>query len=266
MREEEFIEYPVADAILQTIIPRILKPKHVRPQGASIISVSNNGKTYILNKIRTIISNHTSTTGRESEMQSIIIEAPPSGSPKGLLQGFERALSIPIISMGSIDRHFTYVIDVLNDLKPDVIFVDELNNIAAATRANARIILDILKSISNELGIPIIAAGTYAVMDVLRKDEQYMSRFEPLSIPLWEYDKSYLRLLMSLEELNRLDPETLTRPAISSIIYEHSKRRIGRIVEHVESAIRIAHESRSAISEDVLIQAIPPEFTDLHHA
>lgn len=266
MTEDEFIEYPVADRILRTILPRILKPKRVRPQGATIISVSNNGKTYILNKIITIISDLDSPTGRVNKIHHIIIEAPPSGSPKGLLQGFERILSIPTISTGSIDRHYTYVIDVLNDIKPDVIFVDELNNIVAATKANARIILDILKSISNELGIPIIAAGTYAVMDVLRKDEQYMSRFEPLSIPLWEYDQSYLGLLQSLEVLMKLEQGSLTSPSISSIIYEHSKQRIGRVVEHVESAIKLANETSSAITEDILIQTIPPEFTDLHHA
>lgn len=266
MREDDFIEYPVADAILQTIIPRILKPKRVRPQGSSIISVSNNGKTFILNKIITTISDQNSPTGRDDKLQHIIIEAPPSGSPKGLLQSFEQTLSLPTISTGSIDRHYTYVIDSLYDIKPDVIFVDELNNICAATKANAKIIMNILKSISNKLGIPIIAAGTYAVMEVLRKDEQYMSRFEPLTIPLWQYDESYLGLLKALEEMNELGPGTLTTPTISSIIFEHSKQRIGRIVEHVESAIRLANSLKSTISEDILIQAIPPEFRDLHHA
>jgi Bacterial TniB protein len=68
--------------------------------------------------------------------------------------------------------------------------------------------LNVIKYLGNELKLPIVAVGTQDAFNALSTDPQLANRFEPAVLPRWHYDREFLRLLMSFEQVLPLRNES----------------------------------------------------------
>ncbi|MBK8794004.1 MAG: TniB family NTP-binding protein [Holophaga sp.] len=136
--------------------------------------------------------------------------------------------------------------------------IDELHQLIAGGEMRKRIIIDELKALSNELKIALVAAGTSRALQVIRLDDQYLSRMPPVILPPWGLNRSYLGLLKALERrLPLREASMLTNRNLAELIYTHSKKTIGNTISLVLEATRLAlSEGREQITEDLIKRAV----------
>jgi hypothetical protein len=78
--------------------------------------------------------------------------------------------------------------DALRQLKkaqPRVIAIDEVHHLLACTPREQRAALNVLKFLSNELRVSIVALGTGEALHVMRTEAQIASRFESSALVPW---------------------------------------------------------------------------------
>ena len=114
--------------------------------------------------------------------------------------------------------------------------------------------MNVLKSLSNELLIPIVGVGTQDAALTLHSDPQHASRFDIISLPRWNMDKDFKSLLMAIESRLPLQrPSNLGTREKGSILYAISRGNLGDLYRLiVECAIYAIKEGHEEITLDII--------------
>jgi len=137
-----------------------------------------------------------------------------------------------------------------------LLVIDEFNNLTSAGK-NAGDLLAAIKGLSNDLKIPIIAAGTQAAINALNSDPQMKSRFEPAALDRWKLDTEYLRFLASYERLLPLaEPSGLATRTLAPTIYGMAGDTIGGTVKLIKAAAAKAIESGYERIDDSVLKSL----------
>jgi hypothetical protein len=249
-----WISYPAAESILQRLDRILKRPRNGRPEGLSIIGDPNNGKSHLLEyfqrKHPPEIAEQTGTL----RLSVVCIQAPVGARHRDLYSSLCKALHIPDLPRGTLSRAKSRVIEALCDAGVKILVIDELHHLIAGGEMQKRIIIDDLKSISNELKIALVGAGTTRALQAVKLDDQYLSRMPPVLLPPWELGTTFLGLLAILEtRLPLREPSGLVRQNMAEMIYAHSKRTIGATVSLVLEASRLAlQEGHEKLDEDLI--------------
>ncbi|RZK44312.1 MAG: hypothetical protein EOO61_04260 [Hymenobacter sp.] len=119
-----------------------------------------------------------------------------------------------------------------------------------------------IKTLSNELCIPLVCAGMPAAANAIQRDEQLRSRFPPERLPLWELDADYMNLLQSFELLLPLKkPSNLTQESLAIKILALTEGTIGEIsILLKEAAITAIESGKEHITSSILKSTgyVPP--------
>ncbi|WP_230687981.1 TniB family NTP-binding protein, partial [Hymenobacter ruricola] len=146
------------------------------------------------------------------------------------------------------------VINTLRRLETRLFIVDEIQHILAGNRLKQRQFLNVLKYLSNELMLPLVGAGIKTAFNAIKHDEQLYRRFDSITLPLWEMDEEYLRLLLSFERLIPLKlPSNLGEEKLASILLTMSKGNIGVLAKVLQkAAIQVIRNRQECISVALL--------------
>ena len=93
------------------------------------------------------------------------------------------------------------VIHLLQQLGTQLLFIDEVHHLLAGSHREQRRALNLLKFLTNELKIVIVAVGTSDAFHALQTDVQVASRFEPLLIPRWTETDAFRAFVVAYGKL-----------------------------------------------------------------
>ena len=261
MNQALWINYPVAARILAYLNDRTYDCPSQRPEGMLIVGDADNGKTLILQKLKSELQARATTDTGVIRIPLVLIQAPVGASRREFYGSLARAMHLPEIDRYPAARLRQRTIDAMRDAGTRAIAVDELHHLIAGGEARKRVIVDDLKYISNELGIPVFGAGTDRALMAISRDDQYLSRMPPIMIPPWEFNRPFLSLLTSLELALGIPSHGLVNPNTAELIHKHSRGLIGRIVRIAKAAWMEAKLRNSqTITEDDVNRA---GFSDL---
>ncbi|MBX9798108.1 MAG: TniB family NTP-binding protein [Burkholderiaceae bacterium] len=138
-----------------------------------------------------------------------------------------------------------------------ILVIDEFNNLTNAGK-KAGDLLAAIKGLSNDLKIPIVAAGTQAAISALNSDPQMKSRFEPAALDRWKLDAEYLRFLASYERLLPLaEPSQLASRDMARMIYGMTGEALGETVKLLKKAACHAVESGVECINEKVLKSVP---------
>lgn len=255
MSDAYFIHYPVVSRILEHLTEIIFDPPRSRPEGILLLSDPNNGKSCTLRKLASDVLARTHQTGQRPNHPVVIVQAPVAGVRRDFYSAMARALCIPEQPRATSINIRRRIIDVLAEAKTLALCVDELHHIMPAGWARARIILDDIKFISNELKLPVFLAGTAYSYSLISRDDQYLDRFPPAKLPRWNLDQDFVRLLRSIERHLEAPEGAFACRAHSELIWKHSLGRLGRIISICEKALQKSRYSSSRNITEVELNA-----------
>ncbi|MBB3224466.1 TniB family NTP-binding protein [Pseudoduganella umbonata] len=254
-KKDRWIGYERATQIMQQLDEVLLYPRTLRMPNVLIVGQSGNGKSAILKQfcdrhpvqitaagdpVAPVLPISMPETPDEAEIWSEILWA------LGVSHGERDSTKVPKSNAKSVMKYANI----------RVLAIDEFNNLVYAGRRAADI-LALIKGISNDLKISIVAAGTQAAINALNSEPQMKSRFEPAALDRWRLDTTYLRFLASFERtLPLAEPSNLASRELAPLIYGIGGETIGGTVKLLKAAACKAIElQRECIDADVLKKA-----------
>jgi hypothetical protein len=76
-------------------------------------------------------------------------------------------------------------ISLLTHANPRIFIIDEIQHLLSCSAREQRAALNMVKFLSNDRRILIVAAGTHEALHVMRFDPHIASRFEQMELPVW---------------------------------------------------------------------------------
>lgn len=256
LRGGRWIRYTRAEDILNKLEDLYGAPRTHRMPSLLLVGETNNGKTMIARRFHERHQPHVHVDYHNSKVPVLMLQAPPVPDEGRFYNAILTELYVPFRQSSRIEQRQLQVLTMLESIGVRVLIIDEIQHVLAGTSAKQRHFLNVLKYLSNELRISIVAVGTRDAFNAIHADPQLANRFEPALLPRWKMNEEYLRLLASIEPLIPLNnPTPLTEMPLASKILALSEGTIGEICELLRIAGLYAIRTGSeCINDQVLTQ------------
>jgi Bacterial TniB protein len=251
----KWIGYPRARDLTAELESLLRHPKIHRMPNRLIVSETNNGKTMLAHRFA---RRHQAQTSAGLRMRVLVVQAPPVPDENRFFANILEALNAPYRAYQSAARRNIQVVHLLKALGLEMLIVDEIHHIVAGHERKQGHFLNTLKSLGNDLQIPLIGLGTIDALRAVQTDPQMTNRFEPLAIPKWTWDRDFRMLLASFERLVPLrGPSNLAGEQIGKRPLALSEGTIGELSTLLNRAAAEAIRSgREQIDCNVLSKTV----------
>ncbi len=250
--KDRWIGYMRATQIMQQLDELLLYPRTLRMPNVLVVGQSGNGKSSILQRFCDRHPIQMTATG--SPLAPVLsISMPETPDESELWSEILWALGVSHGERDSAAIKKRQAKSVMTYANIRVLAIDEFNNLVYAGRRAADL-LALIKGLSNDLKISVVAAGTQAAINALNSEPQMKSRFEPAALDRWRLDTEYLRFLASFERtLPLAEPSNLASRELAPMIYSFGGETIGGTVKVLKAAACKAIElQRERIDADAL--------------
>jgi hypothetical protein len=245
MDQPRWVGYPAANSIVTTLRGLMEKPQRARMQNLLIVGEPNNGKTTIVRRFRELYGQGWVSEEVEPVKPVILAEAPPNADEKGLYVSMLERFWAPYRASDSVLKLRYQVIHQLRACSVRLIILDELHSLLAGSAIKQREVMNAIKYLCNELMIPIVGVGTREAVRVLHMDPQHASRFDVASLPLWDLNPEFQRLLASFEKILPLrKPSDLHQPELAQALHTISGGNLGDLHRVLVACATEAIQSR----------------------
>lgn len=244
IRSPRWIGYPRAKEILAKLEDLLIYPTSHRMPNLLIVGDTNNGKTMLVERFQTRHPADDNSDGEGAKVPVLVVQAPPVPDEGRFYNAILELLFAPYKSADRVDKKQFQVIRLLKHVKLQVLIIDEIHHILAGNLNRQKAFLNVIKYLGNELEIPIVGVGTKDAFRAIQTDPQLSNRFEPATLPRWELDENFLRLLMSFERMLPLrEPSNLHDRTLAAKLFSMSEGYIGELSKLLAAAAVLAIES-----------------------
>ncbi|MFN7107526.1 MAG: TniB family NTP-binding protein [Brevundimonas sp.] len=228
IQRDRWAPNPVSDGALKRARLAVSSAGRLRPRAVLFWGPPNAGKSALREKIVREIERNLFIPGRVQAQVVVSFEAPPEADEarfyEALLQGAHR-----YIPPGNNRTLLQAVTLYFEDVRPDVMILDEVGNLNAYTGARGAICLNALRRLCNVHKVALLGFGTATAMTAMQADEQLENRLEifhlrPLTPPEFT---TFVDLMTSAMPL--LKP-TVWSSAMLERAYEMTGGYVGRTV------------------------------------
>lgn len=253
--EPRWIAYPIANRVLDTLRGLMEKPTRPRMPSLLIVGESNNGKTTVVRRFLDLHGNGYVNDDADPVKPVILAEAPPSADEKGLYISILERFFTPYRASDPASKLRYQVIHLLRLCQTRVLVIDEFHSLLTGTAMKQREVMNAIKLLCNELAIPIVGVGTRDAVRVLHTDPQHASRFDVISLPLWELNQDFQRLLAGFEKILPLKlPSKLHQPELATALHAISGGNLGDLHHLLVECARAAIEGGKEQIDKKIIQ------------
>lgn len=253
--EPRWIAYPVANRVLDTLRGLMEKPTRPRMPSLLIVGEPNNGKTTVVRRFLDLHGNGYVNDDADPVKPVILAEAPPSADEKGLYTSILERFFTPYRASDPASKLRYQVIHLLRLCRTRILVIDEFHSLLTGTAMKQREVMNAIKLLCNELAIPIVGVGTRDAVRVLHTDPQHASRFDVISLPLWELNQDFQRLLAGFEKILPLKlPSKLHQPELATALHAISGGNLGDLHHLLVECARAAIEGGKEQIDKKIIQ------------
>jgi Cdc6-like AAA superfamily ATPase len=252
---DRWVGYPRAERILNRLDDLLCLPARVRMQNVLIHGSSGAGKSMILEKF---LRTHPAQSSRHDDVRPIVgMQMPPMPTLRSFFSEILRALDCTVIIGSRISELEHDALRQLKRAQPRIIAIDEIHHLLACTPREQRAALNVLKFLSNELRVSLVALGTGEALHVMRTDPQIASRFESYPLFPWTANEELRSFIAGFtQQMDVEATELLSGPVGINYILELTSGVTGRIVEVLRLAAKFAIRGGSrALNIDSLQEA-----------
>jgi hypothetical protein len=112
----------------------------------------------------------------------IYVHTPPFTDLTGFCDAVLRSLKAPH-RPARLSAKWDQLLQLLGAVGTRMLILDEVNNLLIGKVDQRAMVMNGLKSLSNERSIPVVAMGTQDAVRVFQTDQQLGNRFEPMGLP-----------------------------------------------------------------------------------
>lgn len=202
LNEQVWIDYPRTVEAVNLLTNLMNRPKKPRMQNLLLIGESNIGKTSIVDRFarQNPDFEFEDEEGLSQASKPVIVaQFPAKADDKGFYLSILEQFWAPYRPSDTIHKLRHQAIYLIRNCHVKIIIFDEIHNLLSTTASKQRMLMNTLKSLGNDLQIPIVGVGTKDAALILHSDPQHASRFDIFTLPKWELNRDFLALLASFE-------------------------------------------------------------------
>ncbi|MBM94403.1 MAG: AAA family ATPase [Oceanospirillaceae bacterium] len=254
IRSDRWIGYPRSKQVLAKLEDLLIYPRTQRMPNLLLVGDTNNGKTMLAQRFCKLHPADDNPSGDGIQVPVLMVQAPPVPDEGRFYNAILELLFAPYRASERVDKKQFQVIKLLRYIDLKVLIIDEIHHILAGNMNRQKAFLNVIKYLGNELQISIVGVGTKDAFRAMQTDPQLSNRFEPVTLPRWEMDHDFLRLLASFERMIPLkNTSGLTQQDLASMLYSMSEGYIGELSRLLSSAsVAAIHSSDEKISLSLL--------------
>ncbi len=246
-----WIQYERAERILQKLTYLLRLPQTDRMPNLLIASPTNNGKTAILRRHIRQYKAKRDPNAEADFVPVLYVEVPPKPTEGDLYEAIIRALNGRLRHSARTPEKRYEAITLMQNVKVRMLILDEIQHILNAKRDSMQPMLDTIKSIGNQVKIPIVGAGTLEALQVFTRCVQLANRFEAMRLSKWQMNDEYLRFLAAFQTVLPLrKPCCLTEETLARAILRFSEGTIGEITTLLRYAAMHAISSGTEVIDE----------------
>jgi len=247
IRADRFVPYARAVEGLKLLEDLLAYPERTCMPNVLIHADAGMGKTMLAAKFRRDHPPSFDAACGATVTPVIFVEMPSAPDEGRFYTRLLESISAPIEPRATLARKEAMALRILPQLKPGMLMIDEVQHLLSGSYRQQRQALNLIKSLGNQLRVPIVALGTPDALQVIRTDPQVQSRFWTFEMTRWREDDELRSLLATIGTVLPLRrPSALHGPAIVKLLLAHSggvTRDLFRIIVHAaEAAVRSGAE------------------------
>lgn len=264
IRSPRWIGYPRTKSIIAKLEDLLTWPKSHRMPNLLVIGDTNNGKTMLMQRFRSLHPAYDNPSGQGVRVPVLVIQAPPTPDEGRFYNAILELLFAPYKPNDRVDKKQVQVVKLLRYVGLQMLVIDEVHHILAGNLNRQRAFLNVIKYLGNELQVPIVGVGTKDAFRAIQTDPQLANRFEPALLPRWTFDNDFLRLLASFERMLPLaEPSNLHDTSLATKLFSLSEGYLGELSSLLTlaaaAAIKSGRERIDAKVVESLVWVSPSE-------
>lgn len=241
-----WVEYPVAQHALSALEDLLEAPRNARTENLLIVARSGNGKTSVVHRFVSLHPARYFESEGRADIPVVVVDMPPEPSETRFWSQMLSALRIAHADSASPQRKMSQAFRVLEEVKSAIVVIDDVHNVLAGNIRQQKHFLNVIKEMSIQLRLPLVAVGTEDALHTLRSDRQLFSRFTPFPLPAWQLDRDWLSLLAAFENsLPLAQPSELASREMAPLLLSKSNATIGGLAWTLRRAAVAAIRDRS---------------------
>lgn len=137
-----------------------------------------------------------------------------------------------------------------------MLLIDEAHNMLAASFSEQRAMLNLIRFLSNELGLSVVCFGVSEAKEAISGDVQLARRFREYDLPRWKADEEYQSLIANvLRSFPLRKPSVVSLRALKSLL-QRSDGVTANIVEILQEAAICAIRSGQEFINDESLEGV----------
>jgi hypothetical protein len=260
LKQPIWINYTAAKQAIDRMEELLVHPEVNRMPNLMLIGDTNNGKTELLRHFESKHPASDNEAGEAIDVPVLFISMPPTPDEARLYTSILDRLFAPFNYNDRVDAKAALAMKVLHTAGVKLLLLDDFHNMLAGSVPKQRAFLNVIRTISNELRRPIVAAGIEDAIRAIQTDPQLSNRFEPAVLPRWNLDNEFFRLLLTFERKLPLKKAS-NLPELAPTLIARSEGYLGELSKLLRrAAAKAITEGWESISAKALdsISWVPP--------
>ena len=253
VRSKRWIPYPKAIEILGHLNALLKHPRTTRMPSLAVYGDSGMGKSMLIEKFKDDYAQIAGGSPTGSTTKLLTVELAGRPNERRLYAQILAVVGAPQNPRATIVELERTAIRLLADLGVQVLVLDEIHNVLAASWREQRVVFNTLRYLSNELKLSLVCFGVMEARQAINGDVQLARRFDALSLPRWTADKDFEQLVLAIvRNLPLREPSVLTVKGLRRILQISGgvSARIFRMLNEV--AIEAMETGTERITDEAL--------------
>lgn len=253
IRSKRWIAYPKAIEILGHLNDLLKHPRTTRMPSIAVFGDSGMGKSMLVEKFKDDHSQSAHAWPHKPRSKLLVVELAGRPSECRLFSQILAVLGAPQSPRATIAELERTTIRLLVDLGVQVLVLDEIHNVLAASWREQRVVFNTLRNLSNVLKLSLVCFGIMEARQAINGDVQLARRFNSFLLPRWMAGKEFEQLVLAIvRNLPLKEPSVLTVKGLRRILLASDgvSARIFRILNDV--AVEAIETGAERITDEAL--------------
>lgn len=219
IRSKRWIAYPKAIEILGHLNALLKHPRTTRMPSLAVYGDSGMGKSMLVEKFKDDYALSASDRPGAPKVKLLVVELAGRPNERRLFAQILAVLGAPQNPRATIVELERTTVRLLGDLGVQVLVLDEIHNVLAASWREQRVVFNTLRYLSNELKLSLVCFGIMEARQAIHGDGQLARRFDSVSLPRWMAGKEFEQLVLAIvRNLPLKEPSVLSVKGLRHIL------------------------------------------------
>jgi Cdc6-like AAA superfamily ATPase len=215
IRSDRWVGFSRARRVLQHLDALCDHPPSTRPPGLAIYGHSGMGKTMLVEKFRRDHPPIVDCDNGSEALPVLAITLTSRPTERRIYGQLLMALGASVNERATLMELEIRTVLQLKNSNVRVLVIDEVHNLLAGTPREQRVILQLLRYLSNELRASLVCLGITDARDAIAGDTQLARRLDQIVLPRWKADEEFQELVTAiLRSLPLKQPSTLSSQSL----------------------------------------------------